>query len=94
MIQWARNKLTEGLFRFIAFYFAGKAITLLKTVEGQIVYAGEGKVVGGITIRNQRRDPIGLLLLVHEPGMPPTTFKRLNISTVKRDKEIGWISHD
>lgn len=94
MIRKAKIKLAEWLLQVVRAYFIGKTLTFFKLLDGQPVYRGEGKVIGGVITRNASRMPTGMNLFVSQPGHSPTDLKRCGITSIRRDKVLGWVSHD
>ena len=94
MIRRAKIKLAEWLLQIIRAYFIGKTLAFFKLLDGQPVYRGEGKVIGGVITRDLNRMPTGMNLMVSQPGHSPTDLKRCSILTVKRHKQLGWVSDD
>ena len=94
MIHRAKIKLAEWLLQIVRAYFIGKTLTFFKLLDGQPVYRGEGKVIGGVITRDASRMPTGMNLFVAQPGHSPTDLKRCGIGSIRRDKVLGWVSHD
>ena len=94
MIRRAKIKLAEWLLQIIRAYFIGKTLTFFKLLDGQPVYRGEGKVIRGVITRDASRMPAGMNLFVSQPGHSPTDLKRCAITSIKRDKTLGWVSYD
>ena len=94
MIRRAKIKLAEWLLQVVRAYFIGRTMTFFKLLNGQPVYRGEGTVIGGIITRDASRMPTGMNLLVSQPGHSPTDLKRCRITSIRRDKVMGWVSHD
>ena len=94
MIRKAKIKLAEWLLQAVRAYFIGKRVTMMALLDGQPIFRGEGKVIGGVITRDASRMPTGMNLFVSQPGHSPTDLKRCPVTSIRRDKILGWVAYD
>lgn len=89
-----RKWLAVLLLKIVMGYFRERKVHWMTRIDGQLVHRAEGRLTGGFISRDRNGMPTGATMLFAQPGLSISDLRRFPITSIKRDKVLGWIIID
>ena len=85
-----RRLVANVLLRIVIRYFTERTVHWMTYIDGQPLHRATGKLTGGSVIRDKSGMPTGATMLFAMPGVSIKDIRRFPLSSLKRDKVLGW----